>query len=164
MHTSCENLLTSFAESLEHHHSIDPFSTEYWETKKVAPSTSCAQSKITSVIKPTKSAKTDMPPPPVPGQEASTSTVSAQPDWSTLVPKQVLPDFKRALVSTDINFLTKAGIVDMLSKRFTDVTKNQVKATLDLVAERTSLPGTKKSAKVWVLRPEHALDKDSATP
>lgn len=152
------SLLTT-TESLEHHHSIDPFSTEYWETKKTAPAaTSCAQAKITSVIKSAKPAKTGMAPPPVPG--ASTPTSTAQPDWSVLVPKQVLPDFKRALVSTDINFLTKVGIVDMLSKRFPDVTKNQVKATLDFVAERTSLPGAKKSAKVWVLRSEHALDKD----
>ncbi|KAK6080160.1 chromatin assembly factor 1 subunit A [Seiridium cupressi] len=146
-------------ESLEHHHSINPFSTEYWQPKVAPATTSCAKAKITSVIKPTnKPSKTGMAPPPPPG--SSSATTSVQPDWSTLVPKSLLPDFKRAVVSTDINFLTKVGIVDMLSKRFSTVTKNQVKATLDFVAERSALPGAKKSAKVWVLRPEHALDKD----
>lgn len=72
----------------------------------------------------------------------------------------MFPEFKRAIISTDYNFLTKVGIVDMLSKKFSTATKNQVKATLDFLAERSSLPGAKKSAKVWVLRSEHALDKD----
>ncbi|KAH8199797.1 hypothetical protein TruAng_006020 [Truncatella angustata] len=138
-------------EPLEHHHSIDPFSSDYWQPK-ATPGTSCAQSKISSS---TKSVKAGMAPPPAPG-----SSTQAQPDWNTLVPKSLLGDFKRAVVSKDINFLTKVGIVDMLSKTFSSVTKNQVRATLDYVAERSSLPGAKKSAKVWVLRPEHALDKD----
>ncbi|KAI1852398.1 hypothetical protein JX266_002576 [Neoarthrinium moseri] len=153
-------------ESLESHHSIDPFSTQYWKPKVAAVEPTSAQSKLTAGTKP---AKSGMAPPPPPGSAPATSTSAtaaaaaasqAQPDWSTLVPRNLLRDFKKAVVSSDINFLTKAGIVDMLSKRFDGATKNQVKATLDFVAERSAFPGEKKSAKRWVLRPEHALNKE----
>lgn len=145
-------------ESLDHHHSIDPFSTEYWQPKVAPAATSSQQSKA---LKPLNhNIQAGMAPPPIPGLSPADPSSSSQPDWSAMVPKSMFPEFKRAIISTDYNFLTKVGIVDMLSKKFSTATKNQVKATLDFLAERSSLPGAKKSAKVWVLRSEHALDKD----
>lgn len=114
-----------------------------------------------------------MAPPPAPG--AGTTAVGANttasmalssqpsqqlPDWNALIPKALFKDFKKAVVSSDVNFLTKAAIVDVLSQRFSSATKNQVRATLDFVAERCAFPGEKKSAKRWVLRHEHALNKE----
>jgi chromatin assembly factor 1 subunit A len=170
------------ADSLEHHHSIDPFSTQYWQPK-VAPAPVAAEPAVSGTqLKLTASGKTaGMAPPPAPGsgaaaaggkgaktsspaltlqQQSSSQQAQGAPDWATLMPKTLLKDFKKAVVSPDVNFLTKAGIVDMLSQRFGSVTKNQVRATLDFVAERCAFPGEKKSAKRWVLRPEHALNKD----
>ncbi|KAK6193071.1 putative ATP-dependent RNA helicase ucp12 [Pestalotiopsis sp. IQ-011] len=145
-------------ESLEHHHSIDPFSTEYWQPKVAPAATSSQQSKAMKPL--SHNIQAGMAPPPLPGSSPADPSSSSQPDWSAMVPKSMFPEFKRAIISTDYNFLTKVGIVDMLSKKFSTATKNQVKATLDFLAERSSLPGAKKSAKVWVLRSEHALDKD----
>ncbi|KAF2998414.1 hypothetical protein E8E14_005293 [Neopestalotiopsis sp. 37M] len=145
-------------DSLEHHHSIDPFSTEYWQPKTAPGSTNSQQTKITKSA--SKTLQAGMAPPPVPGSSPAAASSSDQIDWSTLVPKSMFPEFKRAIINEEYNFLTKVGIVDMISKKFPTVNKNQVKATLEFLAERSSLPGAKKSAKVWVLRSEHALDKD----
>ncbi|ETS80102.1 hypothetical protein PFICI_07631 [Pestalotiopsis fici W106-1] len=145
-------------DSLEHHHSIDPFSTDYWQSKSAPGPASTQQSKLTKTAG--KNPQAGMAPPPLPGSSPAATSASDQPDWSTLMPKSMFPEFKRAIINKEYNFLTKVGIVDMLSKKFPTVNKGQVKATLDFLAERSSLPGAKKSAKVWVLRPEHALDKD----
>ncbi|KAI0124237.1 chromatin assembly factor 1 subunit A-domain-containing protein [Xylariales sp. AK1849] len=138
-------------ESLPHHHSIDPFSTDYWQPR-VAPraaatESACGQAKTTSMVM-TK----DMAPPPAP----RTTTVSLT-DAKDIISTSLMPEFKKAIISDDINFLTKAAMIDMLSQRFSTTTKAQVRSTLDLVAQRSAIPGEKKTAKRWALRAEHVL-------
>ncbi|KAH8663953.1 chromatin assembly factor 1 subunit A-domain-containing protein [Xylariales sp. PMI_506] len=135
-------------ESLEHHHSIDPFSTAYWHPQIVnTKESSSTQTKLTSAP------VAGMAPPPIP------RSVPSATDAKDLVDKKDMEEFKKAIVSADINFLTKAGIVDMLSRRFPNATKAQLKNTLELVADRCSVPGEKKTNKRWALRPGYELVK-----
>lgn len=74
-----------------------------------------------------------------------------------LVPKEILEDFKRAVVSEELREYTKATITDLLTKKFPGCTKAQVKTTLDRIAQRVSVAGAKKSVKQWALLPAFAL-------
>ncbi|KAI4864660.1 hypothetical protein F4820DRAFT_423024 [Hypoxylon rubiginosum] len=145
-------------DTLEHHSGIDPFSTSYWPT----PHKKVAAAKIPAI--PTATAATplaSMPPPNAPTDAFSrlvsgTSSSAAAVDPKDLVPKDVLSDFKRAIVSEELREFSKATIVDLLAKKFPPCTKAQVKTTLDRIAQRVSVPGAKKSVKQWALLPAFA--------
>ncbi|KAK8004188.1 hypothetical protein PG989_003907 [Apiospora arundinis] len=138
-------------DSLPHHHSIDPFATDYWEQPK-ASKTEATSSTVAVRSSPfdknaVAAAGKAMPPPPNP------SAV----DPKDMVPASEMDNFKRAIISDDISMLTKVSMIDMLSKRFKSCTKAQVRATLEIVAHRAPRPGGKKSERYWQLLPEHAL-------
>ncbi|KAI2463386.1 chromatin assembly factor 1 subunit A-domain-containing protein [Annulohypoxylon bovei var. microspora] len=133
---------------------IDPFSTEYWpdtqgkKKARTAPDTL----KVPAL----------MPPPDAPGDSSKVASTSAASrsaraaDAKDLVPAELLEEFKQAIISEELREFTKATIVEMLAKKFTSCTKAQVKSTLDRVAHRISVPGAKKTVKVWALLPEPA--------
>ncbi|KAK8013016.1 hypothetical protein PG991_010391 [Apiospora marii] len=134
-------------DSLPHHHSIDPFATDYWEQPKPAKTEATTTSVAVRSSPFDKGTAGGMPPPPNP----------AAVDPKDMVPTAEMANFKRAIISDDISMLTKVSMIDMLSKRFKSCTKAQVRATLEIVAERVPKPGGKKSERYWSLRPEHAL-------
>ncbi|KAI1092467.1 hypothetical protein F5B19DRAFT_492319 [Rostrohypoxylon terebratum] len=138
---------------IEGHTSIDPFSTEYW------PSSQGKKKGRTAAD--TLSAPTSMPPPDAPANSkittlSSTSNHARAVDPKELVPKEVIEEFKQAIISDELREFTKGTIVEMLAKKFSSCTKAQVKSTLDKVAHRISVPGAKKTVKVWALLPESA--------
>ncbi|KAJ8119740.1 hypothetical protein ONZ43_g3377 [Nemania bipapillata] len=74
------------------------------------------------------------------------------------VPRDILEDFKRALLSDECKDYSKATVIEMLAKKFTSCTKAQVKVTLDTIAHRvTPAEATKKSVKRWALLPNFGL-------
>ncbi|KAI1328846.1 chromatin assembly factor 1 subunit A-domain-containing protein [Xylariaceae sp. FL0255] len=130
-------------DTLPRHTLIDPFSTEYWPS-----STSSVQGTTKSML------------PPVAPKDAAGSATStpATSSGNISIPQNVLADFKRALVSDECRGYSKATVVELLAKRFTSVTKAQVKSTIDAIAHRVTPPGAKKSVKHWVLLPGHGLE------
>ncbi|KAI0490862.1 chromatin assembly factor 1 subunit A-domain-containing protein [Xylaria cf. heliscus] len=139
-------------DTLEHHSMINPFSTEYWPApvKKVAAATAIlsAQGTITSML------------PPAAPRDAAASTTSTAPasDLKDGVPRDILEDFKRALLSDECKDYSKATVIEMLAKKFTSCTKAQVKVTLDTIAHRvTPADAPKKSVKIWALLPNFSL-------
>jgi len=90
-----------------------------------------------------------MPPPPAPADAFSMLTASAA----------VKTDPKKALVSTEMfnevkagilkyAQLSKVGLVEILSAEFKHCTKNQIKNTVEALAERSG----KGSDKTWKLK------------
>ncbi|KAL8702899.1 MAG: hypothetical protein Q9201_003933 [Fulgogasparrea decipioides] len=63
-----------------------------------------------------------------------------------MVASDVLDDFKRAVEGSD---LTKAGLIEILKKQFPKQSKDAIKDTLAVVAERV---GSKEKDKRWVLK------------
>ncbi|KAI1174002.1 chromatin assembly factor 1 subunit A-domain-containing protein [Nemania sp. FL0916] len=139
--------------SLVHDSSINPFSTEYWPTSaKKGPSTSTASS--------TKGAITSMLPPTAPW-DTSASAIHKTPASGIKdgVPRDILEEFKRTLLSDECRDYTKSTVIELLAKKFTTCTKAQVKATLDTIAHRvTPAEAPKKSIKRWSLLPSFALE------
>ncbi|KAI0883189.1 uncharacterized protein GGS22DRAFT_195396 [Annulohypoxylon maeteangense] len=138
---------------IEGHTSIDPFSTEYWPSSQ--------GKKKARAIADTLTVPTSMPPPNAPADAfpklTSTSATSRNAravDTKDLVPNELMEEFKQAITSEELREFTKGTIVEMLAKKFTSCTKAQVKTTLDKIAHRISVPGAKKTVKVWALLPE----------
>ncbi|CAN8095610.1 unnamed protein product [Discula destructiva] len=136
---------------LQHHHSIDPFSTAYWpSSSKSTTSISPGQNTKTKSADKTPKAKsgetvveTIMPPPPAPSKtDVTSSKKPASP--SDLVPANHLEDFKAAVM--DFKYLAKSALLPTLKKRFDRCTSAQIKATLEQVAE-------KHGRKDWELKP-----------
>jgi chromatin assembly factor 1 subunit A len=131
---------------------INPFSTEYWpaSAKKAAAATTTppARGIITSMLPPT--ATRDV--------ATSSKSTSVAFDGKDTIPRNILEDFKRALISDECKDFSKATVIELLAKKFTSCTKAQVKVTLDTIAHRVTPPGEKKkSVKQWVLLPNFAL-------
>lgn len=87
-----------------------------------------------------------MRPPPAPkatngAVATATAAVAAKskPDPADLVPASQLEDFKATIV--EFKFLPKSALVPTLKKKFDQCTSNQIKATLDLVAEKPQKRG-----------------------
>ncbi|KAL8922273.1 MAG: hypothetical protein Q9208_005243 [Pyrenodesmia sp. 3 TL-2023] len=139
---------------------IDPYSTAYWQDEATAPTT-------TSSL-PTQS---PMDPPRIPLNNTNrtnlllskpplgpdglrppplNTTATLQPKASQapkrMVTPEVLDDFKRAVEGSD---LTKAGLIEILKKQFPKQSKDAIKDTLGVVAERV---GTREKDKRWVVR------------
>ncbi|KAI1761347.1 hypothetical protein GGR53DRAFT_506037 [Hypoxylon sp. FL1150] len=141
--------------TLEHHSGIDPFSTAYWP----APKKKVATPAVTAP--PAAMPLSSMAPPNAPKDAfakllSGTSSGAKAVEAKDLVPREMLDDFKGAIVSVDLREFSKATIVDLLAKKFPPCTKAQVKATLDRIAHRISVPGAKKSVKQWALLPAFA--------
>lgn len=81
---------------------------------------------------PTKSSKAVMPPPAAPTIAAALSSTPAP--VKKLVPADQMEAFKGFVL--EFKTVTKIGLVDILSSKFPDFTKAQVKNTLELVAEK----------------------------
>ncbi|KAI3334400.1 chromatin assembly factor 1 subunit A-domain-containing protein [Ustulina deusta] len=141
-------------DSLEHHSRIDPFSTEYWPApvkKAVGTATSSStQGTITSML-----------PPSAPRDVTSATCIATTLDGKDGIPRDLLQDFKRALLSDECKDYSKATVIEMLAKKFTSCTKAQVRVTLDTIAHRVTPAGeTKKSVKRWALLPGFGLEED----
>ncbi|EZF29592.1 hypothetical protein H101_06742 [Trichophyton interdigitale H6] len=133
---------------------IDPFSTQYWETKpKVSPGNSAfkvphrpstgkaplSKSQQQSLLSPssaTKSSKHLTPMVVVP---------VSKPKPRIQFPEDKLDEFKEAVSGSN---LTKAGLIEVLKKRFPKVSKDIIKETLTILAARQ---GQKEVDKKWVL-------------
>lgn len=125
--------------NLKHHHSIDPFSDQYWVQEPKATSTqNAAQGAVD------KATGGSMAPPPVPSAFAALGATSAAaspnpPASQDLVPADQLDNFKAAVL--EFSFLTKAALVATLRKKLDNCSKEQIKATLDYVAEKPNKKG-----------------------
>ena len=75
-----------------------------------------------------------------------TNTLNNPKPIKRLIPYDLVEDFKKAVQGSD---LTKLGLVEVLKKRFPKQSKDVLKDTLDVVAERI---GGKLAEKRWVLR------------
>ncbi|KAJ4414839.1 chromatin assembly factor-I (CAF-I) p90 subunit [Gnomoniopsis sp. IMI 355080] len=128
---------------LEHHHSIDPFCTTYWpSTGKTASSTSPGQAKTKAGEKAAKPNASDkvtkaaMPPPPAPAtnQDAGAGTSKVPDPVLDMVPAHQMEDFKAAVMQ--FKFLAKSALLPTLKKQFDRCSKDQIKTTLEHVAEK----------------------------
>ncbi|KAI0438549.1 chromatin assembly factor 1 subunit A-domain-containing protein [Xylaria telfairii] len=139
-------------DTLDHHTMINPFSTEYWPApaKKTiaAAATLSTQGTITYML------------PPATPRDGASSTTTTTPalELKDGVPRDILEDFKRALLSDECKDYSKATVIEVLAKKFTSCTKAQVKVTLDTIARRvTPAAAPKKSMKIWALLPNYSL-------
>ncbi|KAI0015323.1 chromatin assembly factor 1 subunit A-domain-containing protein [Xylariomycetidae sp. FL0641] len=135
-------------DTLEHHSYIDPFSGEYWASAPKKAANSNSENSNSTAPLPAGSRT-------VSGESAGLSTKDVK-DAKDLVPDQVMPAFKQALLSKELKVFSKAVVVEMLAHKFDSVTKAQVKATVDTIAHRVTVPGEKKSIKHWALLPAFA--------
>ncbi|KAI0514367.1 chromatin assembly factor 1 subunit A-domain-containing protein [Xylaria bambusicola] len=141
-------------DSLEHHSMIDPFSTEYWPipAKKVP---------VTVTLSSTQGTITSMLPPSAPRDGAKAACKTTTLDGKDVVPKDLLVDFKRALLSDEYKDFSKGTVIEVLAKKFSTCTKSQVKATLDMIAHRVTPAGQAKRSKIWVLLPGFGLEENN---
>lgn len=78
-------------------------------------------------------------------------TAAANPNAAGATGKKVVPEehmenFKRAVEGSD---MTKAGLIEVLKKAFPKIGKDNIKNSLEQVAERV---GDKRDDKRWVLK------------
>ncbi|EAQ90541.1 hypothetical protein CHGG_02476 [Chaetomium globosum CBS 148.51] len=138
-------------EPLEHHHSIDPFSTSYWESPKPKAGTSnepSAASASTSTPATTASTSSSsaqdaranpMAPPPAPadafqalnpGAAAAGSKKSQQP--LPLDMQQKLKDLVRSMPN-----LSKVGVIELFAASHAGCSRNQIKTSFDAIFEKS---------------------------
>lgn len=127
--------------NLKHHHSIDPFSDQYWVQDPKATSAKTSSSGTAE-----KAADGGaMAPPPVPSSAfaalgtSSAATVSNAPAPQDLVPAAQLDSFKAAVL--EYSFMPKQAMLATLKKKLDNCTMPQIKATLDHVAEKPNKKG-----------------------
>lgn len=150
--------------------SIDPFSTSYWQPVLLPmdpPRLPLHTMKPNSVAQngpSTSSSKTVKPffsvPSPSEAQKASPSPAPSTPSVKQqakvgkdgkpmkTIPAEDLPAFKTAILSDDLNTLSKVGLIEVLKKRFPGRSAAMIKNTLEIVAERQ---GAKEKDKRWVI-------------
>ncbi|KAL8950380.1 MAG: hypothetical protein Q9222_003578 [Ikaeria aurantiellina] len=140
---------------------INPYSSAYW------PDTA-----VSVIPTSTRTSQSTMDPPriplnvihrtnqilPLPGMAhdsidtspANENTISSKPFKAPtrIIPPEVLGDFKRAVEGSD---LTKAGLIEVLKKQFPKQSKDAIKDTLGIIAERV---GSKEKDKRWVIKAE----------
>ncbi|KUI71072.1 Chromatin assembly factor 1 subunit rlf2 [Cytospora mali] len=136
--------------NLEHHHSVDPFSTEYWAPEPRAVAPKAAAPKAPAVASKTqgsgvKTASVTMPPPPIPASPFSmlgAGSAAVAPQTSVpqdLIKAERMDEFKAIVV--EFNFLAKAALISTLKKKLGNCSLPEIKATLDYVAEKPSKKG-----------------------
>ncbi|OQD88131.1 hypothetical protein PENANT_c004G08880 [Penicillium antarcticum] len=119
---------------------IDPFSTAYWEKPKPASTAKAAVAGASG-----RATLNVFRVPVVPGGPVSTALPPNSKAKRPFPPEQ-LGEFKEAVEGND---LSKIGLVEILKKRFPKVSKETLKATIDLVAVRV---GDKEADKKWTCR------------
>ncbi|KAL8685237.1 MAG: hypothetical protein Q9224_005900 [Gallowayella concinna] len=139
---------------------IDPYSTAYWQS---VPSNTTSASSLRpsqSVMDPPRIPLTAinhtnlLMPNPASALDNSKPLINAQSMLPPRAPKaakrmvapEVLEDFKRAVDGSD---LTKAGLIEILKKQFPKQSKDAIKDTLGMVAERV---GSREKDKKWVVK------------
>ncbi|KAG6356599.1 hypothetical protein INS49_014472 [Diaporthe citri] len=125
--------------NLKHHHSIDPFSDQYWVQEPKATSMKTAAHGTAEKV-----AAGAMAPPPVPSAFAALGATavaasSNPPAPQDLVPAAQLDNFKAAVL--EFSFMPKAAMIATLKKKLDNCTNAQIKATLDYVAEKPNKKG-----------------------
>lgn len=96
-----------------------------------------------------------MPPPPAPANAfAALNGGSADNAPAKLVKAELMNDVKKSILQNKA--LSKVGITDFIFNQFrADVSRIEVKNTLELVAERKKVASSK--IKEWELRPGHEI-------
>ncbi|EED17993.1 chromatin assembly factor 1 subunit A, putative [Talaromyces stipitatus ATCC 10500] len=133
---------------------INPFSTAYWPKPKVvehvAPKVSSSLPPVRATlhayaINPSTSTYTPSPlaPPTVPSATLDNSTTSKA---KKPFPPEHIEEFKQTVEGCD---LTKAGLIEVLKKRFPKVSKDTLKDTVNAVAVRV---GQKEADKKWTCK------------
>ena len=139
---------------------IDPYSVSYWhQPTPTKPSTSIPPSQSTLMeppripLHPINGANNLLTPSShsVASTVKPTSSVAASTPANSKPPKRLIPselvnDFKAAVEGSD---LTKLGLVEQLKKKFPKQSKDVIRDSLDVVAERV---GEKLAEQKWVLR------------
>ncbi|KAF4980996.1 hypothetical protein FZEAL_3111 [Fusarium zealandicum] len=143
-HVVYEHRMEIMHTGLEQTWGIDPFSTQYWEPEIKARTTRAAPAVETG-------ARMAPPPTRVNAFVALTSGTGAGGN-PKLVKAELMDDVKQAILAN--KSLSKAGIIDYVFHKFQDdVSRTEVKNTLELVAEKTGKGRTKE----WTLRSGHEI-------
>ncbi|KAL8723011.1 MAG: hypothetical protein Q9225_000628 [Loekoesia sp. 1 TL-2023] len=140
---------------------VDPYSTAYWletaSTSTQASSSRTSQSTMdppriplnatnrTNLLMPNPTMALDGVKPQPLNMKSSVPPKGPQAPKRMVTP-DVLEDFKRAVEGSD---LTKAGLIEILKKQFPKQSKDAIKDTLSVVAERV---GSREKDKRWVIR------------
>ncbi|KAB5575488.1 putative chromatin assembly factor 1 subunit A [Coniochaeta sp. 2T2.1] len=130
-------------ETLDHHHSIDPFSTHYWQPVKPAPTATTTHLAPSSAATSKPDSKTMPTPAPTDAFKALGATAMAaqgRPKTTSLAPDMV--EKLKELVM-EKKSLSKVGIVELFNSE-NKVPKAAIKSAIDLIAE--------KKGKEWVLK------------
>ncbi|MCJ1467019.1 hypothetical protein MMC07_005641 [Pseudocyphellaria aurata] len=141
---------------------IDPYSTVYWQTRSQI---SQAQSACHTTMDPPRAPLTNISrsnnlrtiPSTAEALKApfATTEISMPPNPSKapkrLIGPDAFDDFKKAVAGSD---LTKTGLVEILKKQFPKQSKDAIKDTLGLIAERV---GGREAEKRWVLKASYSM-------
>ncbi|PGH27181.1 hypothetical protein AJ80_01138 [Polytolypa hystricis UAMH7299] len=136
---------------------IDPFSTSYWikpSTTATQPPSNLLRKQSSQFLAPHQAASGAIPsssslnaqqqqPSLPPGQ--TTLPGAAAPKPRRIFPPEQVAEFKDVVAGSN---LTKAGLIEVLKKRFPKISKDVIKDTLTLTAVRH---GQKEADKKWVL-------------
>ena len=137
-------LLRHHIETLDHHHSIDPFSPQYWETVKPAVTTSTIHLTPSSAATSSKPDSKTMRPPGATDAfkalGATATTVPGRPKTISLAP-DMIEKLKELVMEK--KSLSKVGIVELFNSE-NKVPKAAIKSAIDMIAE--------KKGKEWVLK------------
>jgi len=136
------------AESLEHHHSIDPFSTAYWETPKTKVAagnepSAAPTSAPTSSSSAQDSVRTSaMAPPPAPSDafQALNSAASAAAPTGTKKSQHPLPDELQQKLKDLVRSmptLSKVGVIELFAANNPGCSKGQIKTSFDALFEKS---------------------------
>ncbi|KAL1841450.1 hypothetical protein VTJ49DRAFT_7065 [Mycothermus thermophilus] len=125
-------------EPLEHHHSIDPFSTAYWSSPKSKTSTSPSAPRTTTAPGTAQEARAPAPA-PADAFQALNPAASAT-EKGTKKPVQPLPpDMQEKLkeVHRENRALSKAGVIEVFAANNPGYPKARIRATFEVVFEMT---------------------------
>ncbi|KAJ3518635.1 hypothetical protein NM208_g14447 [Fusarium decemcellulare] len=148
-----EHRMEFMHDGLEQTWGIDPFSTQYWEPETKTKTAKVAKTTKTSKVTQAAESGAKMPPPPPPANAFAAMTGGASTaDAPKLVKSELMDDVKRAIL--DHKSLSKVGIIDFVFHQFrNDVSRTEVKNTIELVAEKTG----KGRSKEWALKHGHEI-------
>jgi len=152
----CKYPLIRRSESLEHHHSIDPFSSSYWQpAPSETPIILTTEVALASATKP-DARTTQMAPPSVPvdALQVLTQAVAAGAGPKKVqkpLPADMHDKFKQYL--RDNPNISKLGLIEFFAGQHQGCTKTQLKAAFDvLTVQLKKGPGRSRNPKTWVLR------------
>ncbi|KAL2197457.1 chromatin assembly factor 1 subunit A-domain-containing protein [Corynascus similis CBS 632.67] len=135
-------------QSLEHHHSIDPFSTAYWETPKTKvaagnePSAAPTSAPTSSSLAQDNVRASAMAPPPAPSDafQALNSAASAAAPTGTKKSQHPLPDELQQKLKDLVRSmptLSKVGVIELFAANNPGCSKGQIKTSFDALFEKS---------------------------